>query len=265
MYLLYCDETNLEERAGDFFAYGGLSIPGDSARELSQTIDGIRRQLKVGREYKLKFNPGPDDLTHEAFIQLKQQVIEAAIRYGAQFFVSLILHDIARDTQEARRNEINRICLNFANYLNRKNQPGLVLIDRFSDKQIDAHLIEKFSVGLKGLPYGELRLKNIVGFHYSALGQSHFSSLVDVILGSFRFVVNAFTRADDGGMARAKTLVPILAPLFFREKGRQSASEISLCFSPKTINMDKYHARYVGLQAYLEKLGLPSDQTIYKP
>jgi hypothetical protein len=43
VHLLYCDETNLQERRGDFLIYGGITI--DSARvlDLSHRIDAIRR------------------------------------------------------------------------------------------------------------------------------------------------------------------------------------------------------------------------------
>jgi hypothetical protein len=263
VYLLYCDETNLEERSGDFFAYGGLSIPGSASVELSHRIDEIRRKSGMPRDFRLKFNPGPPNFSHEQFVTLKQQLIEACAACGAHFFVSLVLHDIAINPNEARRNEINRICYHFDCYLNRLKQPGLVLIDRFNDGQIDAHLVEKFSIGLRGLPYSpELRLGNIVGFHYAAIGQSHFSSAVDIVLCSFRFVVNAFTRGDTGAMESSKRLLPILAPLFFREQGRTSAAEISLFFSPKVIKVDKYRERYIGLKEYFEVLGLVSDQAI---
>jgi len=73
---------------------------------------------------------------------------------------------------------------------------GLVLIDQFTDIQINHHLREKFLLGLKDMPYGltAMRLARILGFHYAAIGQSHFGSLIDIILGSFRFAVNAHTR-----------------------------------------------------------------------
>jgi hypothetical protein len=36
MYLLYCDESNLEERSGIFFVYGGLAIHSDAALQISR-------------------------------------------------------------------------------------------------------------------------------------------------------------------------------------------------------------------------------------
>jgi hypothetical protein len=59
MHLLYCDETNLVERKGDFFVYGGLCIASDQAAELSRRIDKLRAEAKVPPLFELKFLPPP--------------------------------------------------------------------------------------------------------------------------------------------------------------------------------------------------------------
>ncbi|MGE5471140.1 MAG: DUF3800 domain-containing protein [Bacteroidota bacterium] len=263
MYLLYCDETNLEERAGDFFVYGGLSVPGTTAALLSAEIDSIRSQFGVPRDFRLKFNPGPKGMPHGDFLSLKAAIIDSAIRHEAKLLVSMILHDVATSPNDARRNEINRVCYHFDCYLNRKKSPGLVLIDRFDDKAIDTHLAEKFSVGITGLPYSqEMRLHNIVGFHYSAIGQSHYSSVIDILLGSLRFCINGFTRADAKAIDTAKILLPLMTPLFFREEGKSSISELGIFFSPKSIRSNKYRAIYVGLKEFLGSNGVMVEQNI---
>jgi hypothetical protein len=144
MNLLYCDETNTDPAQADFFVYGGVSVPATRALDLSNKIDEIRLAAKVPTDFSLKFNPGPQHLAHAEFSKLKQDVIEAAINHGCNLFVSMILHDIAISPDDARRNEINRIVYHFNCYLNRPKSHGLVLIDRFTDKQSDAHLREKF-------------------------------------------------------------------------------------------------------------------------
>ncbi|GAB2180626.1 hypothetical protein DLREEDagrD3_08490 [Denitratisoma sp. agr-D3] len=263
MYLLYCDETNLEERGGDFFTYGGIAIPGEVAQALSQEIDEIRAKFGVPRDFRLKFNPGPKHLSHDEFIALKQSIIEAVARQNATLFISLILHDVATSPADARQNEINRVCYHFDCFLNRKKSPGLVLIDRFDDKAIDAHLAEKFSVGITGLPYTkEMRLSNIVGFHYSAIGQSNFASVVDILLGSIRFSMNGFTRNDPKARDTAKKVIPLLSPMLFREEGRTTVSELGIFFSPKVIKSDKFRAIYQGMKDFFAECGVVVEQTI---
>ena len=156
MRLLYCDETNMQEKSGDFFVYAGLVIDSARALGLSKKIEKIRRDAKIDRAFRLKFAPKPDNLSQEEFNAVKQAMIEAAIEHGCKLLSSVILHDIAKDPDEARRKEINRVCYHFNELLNRYPDAGLVLIDRFTDAQIDGHLVEKFSVGLTGaLPFAD--------------------------------------------------------------------------------------------------------------
>jgi hypothetical protein len=158
---------------------------------------------------------------------------------------------------------INRVCYHFDCFLNRKKSPGLVLIDRFDDKAIDAHLAEKFSIGIIGLPHTkEMRLSNIVGFHYSAIGQSNFASVVDILLGSIRFSMNGFTRNDLKARETAKRVIPILSPMFFREEGQTTVSELGIFFSPKVIKSDKFRATYQGMKDFFAECGVVVEQTI---
>jgi len=263
MHLLYCDETNIEERKGDFFLYGGVCIPTDNCSSLSQRIDEIRKSMNVPTTFRLKFLPAPLGMNHQAFIELKKSVIAAAIEAGVKLLVSVILHDIATSPDVARLNAINTVCFHFDCLLNRYESTGLVLIDRFTYKQIDSHLAEKFSIGVTGLPHtSQLRLSNIVGFHYSAIGQSHFSSLIDILVGSLRFAINAHTRNQQQNLATASSILKGIEPLFFREKEGSPISELSFFFSPKTVRVADYRARYEKLKTFLSADGVNTAQSI---
>lgn len=265
MHLFYCDETNLEERAGDFLIYGGLIIDGATAQDFSAAVDELRAQHGVPRSYHLKFNPGPADFDHLQFISLKQAVLELAAQFGARLVVYVILHDIATNSDEARRNGINTVCYHFHCILNRLKESGLVLIDRFNDagNAVDAHLRDKFTIGLTGLPYSaEMRLPNIVGFHYSAIGQSHFPSIVDVALGSLRFAINAHTRGQVAFLPTANALLALLSPLFWRGVPGEPVNELGFLFSPKVVRAAKYRDTYLGLKKFLEAGGVPTAQAI---
>lgn len=263
MYLLYCDESNLEEREDDFFVYGGLAIEAEAAVALSTTMDAIRREAGFPPDFVLKFNPRPKHLNHQQFSFVKQRVIQAAVDSRATFLSSLILHNVATSPDEARRNAINTICFHFDCLLNRWESHGLVLIDRFEDKRIDSHLREKFSVGLTGLPYSERRrMERIVGFHYSAIGQSHFGSVIDIVLGSFRFAVNAHTRNEPIKLPTARLLLSFISPLFFSERADRQISELSLFSSPKVIKAAQYRTRYEELKQFLSKSNIFAAQPI---
>lgn len=263
--LFYCDETNLEERGGDFLIYGGLMIEAEAAHTLSLEIDMLRVSHGVPADYRLKFNPGPEGFSHRQFIALKEAILLAARDHGAQLLVYLILHDIATSPDEARRNGINTVCYHFHSALGQVDGTGLVLIDRFNDEgnAIEAHLRDKFSTGITGLPYsGTVRLDRIVGFHYSAIGQSHLPSVVDVALGSLRFALNAHTRGQTQHEATAQQLLSLLSPLFWRSVAGDPVPELGLQFSPKVVRSARYRGQYEAAKWFLEAGGVPSFQEI---
>lgn len=263
MYILYCDETNFAKKSGDFFVYGGVVIDPAHAADLSKEIERIRKELGVPRDYVLKFNPGPKKFTHDQFIELKQSVIQAACAANCKLLVNLLLHDIATSSEEARRFGINTLSFHFDCYLNRVKAPGLVIIDRFDDKEIDGQLKDKLAIGLTGkLPYGdERKIEHVVGYHYSAIGQSHFCSLIDVVLGSLRFAVNAFTQGNEQHAKSAETILSQLTPLFFREQG-EKVHEISLSFSPKEVRKEAYRSKYIALKRHLKANGIAAAQSL---
>ena len=263
MRLLYCDESNLDKKDFDFFVYGGLTIDGTTALLLSSAIEKIRVDAGVPRDFILKFNPGPPNFTHDQFIQVKRAIIEAAVAHGCVFLTSMILHNVATSPDEARRNEINRLCLHFQYCLKIAGDFGLVLIDQFDDKKIDSHLREKFLIGATKLPYPphEVRFTQILGFHYAAIGQSHFGSLVDIVLGSFRFAINAFTRGQTGQLATAAKMLGMISPMFYRLQSGK-VSELSLFFSPKIIKTPTYLKKYSDLRSFLIQHGIEADQQI---
>jgi hypothetical protein len=267
MHLLYCDESNIEKRRGDFLIYGGLLIEEQKTLDLTRAIDRLRTDRAVPRDYPLKFNPGPRNLSHPQFAALKQEVLELATEHGAKLLVYVILHDIATSPDVARRNGINTVLCHFQGVLARGGGPGLALIDRFNDagNKIEAHLRAKFTTGLTGMPYSpEIRLSNIVGMHYSTIGQSHFPSIIDVALGSLRFAINAHTRGENLGTAQK--LLTILAPMFWREPGAGSISELGFCYSPVgLIKVPRYRAQYEALRDYLVASGVPTRQRIITP
>ena len=268
MYLLYCDETNFQKLSGDFFVYGGIAVKGDKAKGLADELAAIRHAFGVKPEFVLKFNPGPDEMSHQEFINLKKAYIAAAIKHEVKLLVNLLLHDIATNSDEARRNGINTLCFHFDCLLSRDKSPGVVLIDRFNDKKLDQHLTEKVSIGLTGsFPFsGAMKINNIVGYHIASIGQSHFCSLVDVVLGSLRFSINAFTQNKKEHQKSAAAILQQLSPLFFREKGSISdgakAHPISLWFSPKDVRHPKYREKYIALRDYFEVNGIGVEQPV---
>lgn len=254
----------MEVKDGDFLIYGGLTVNSEDFLKLSNEVWKIRKSYEIDKSEKIKFNPGPKHLSHEDFIGFKSDIIQAAANYDCKFLVYHALHDIVQDVDLGRRNGINELCLNFTYLLKNADTLGMILVDRFNDKgnKIEGHLTEKFSTGLTGLPNAdEFRLKNVVGIHYSAIGQSHMPSLIDIVLGSYRFALNSHCRKNEKNLKSAKTILKSLKPLFPTDPDGVVIPRIAMSFSPLDVRVPKYKQKYVEAIEFLRDAGLPVDQT----
>lgn len=259
MYLFYTDESNLDPTKSDFFVYAGVAIPGQEAAALHADVEALRVRNGYQPLDQLKFtsNGRPNHVSAEQHLNAKRELMEAAARHNVRLITSMILHSIATSPEEARLNEINRVCFHFHAYLNGLNDSGIVLVDNFQGQGLANFLREKFGIGLRNMPYSKtLRLNRILGIHLSHIGFSHFCSLVDVALGSLRYAINERNNAAKVDIARA--LLAQLAPLFIRDGGR--VPEISLFFSPKIIIVDKYRAQYTQLRDFMANNGIEAIQ-----
>jgi len=261
MYLLYTDEVNVDPRSSDFFIYGGVAINSSNAPLLSADIEHLRQEYGYRPQDLLKFNTRerPPHISPNAHKEIKRKVIEAAAAHGVRLFTSFVLHDIAGSPEQARRREINRVCYHFDRFLRDENDYGIVLIDEFTDTKLRTILHEKFSIGLRGLPYSNpYRLERILGFHLASIGSSHFTSVVDVVLGSLRYAVNCL--GDPKRRAIVQTLLRQLAPLCLRNENG-AIREQSIFFAPVRVKVKTYHEKYKKLREFLIQNGLGKIMT----
>jgi hypothetical protein len=94
----------------------------------------------------------------------------------------------------------------------------------------------------------------------------YFGSIIDVILGTLRFSINALCRDEAGKTQRARQFLTMLAPLFqkttFAGEHGPWVTELSLDFTPKTIKSDAHRARYNQLRNFLAESGIIAAQDI---
>jgi hypothetical protein len=260
MHLLYSDETNLDPKTCEFFSYAGVIIPPDTAGKLSEAIDALRSEYKYAPDDLLKFNTRerPKHITPEAHRDIKKRVMDASASCGVKFIASVILHKIATSPDDARLNEINRVCYHFNCYLHRVQDNGIVLLDSFQDHRLARFMREKLSVGLVGMPFSPtMRLDRVLGFHLASIGSSNFCSVVDIILGAMRFCINARRHPEQHDTA--KQLFEQLGQLAICDSGGR-AEEICFFFSPKTVRVSAYLTIYQELWKYLRDNGIECAQ-----
>lgn len=264
MNLFYTDDSALDPNKHTFFVYGGVEIPGENALWLHDAIERLRTKHGLKPDQALKYNPTPEGMTKESFNNLKAGIISAASKAGCKFYTTVVLHEITKkDIQKTRRWAIERMLFGFNSNLRTSKKHGIVLIDRFTDKEMDRHILSLFSVGNKNLPYSkESRHERILGIHYSSIGQSHFCSLVDIVLGSFRLTVDLSDRKGKAAPETPTKLAKIIHPLFVTCGSKGAIAEISITFNPKVIKHSGYRAKYNELKDYLKSIGLETAQQI---
>jgi hypothetical protein len=63
-------------------------------------------------------------------------------------------------------------------------------------------------------------------------------------------------------MLTAERIVNLLSPLFIREQGSLNVLDLSFVFSPKTVKVEKYKARYRELIDFLARNGIALQQGV---
>ena len=105
MYLLYCDETNLDPAKTDFFVYGGIAIPSDSAKILHSAIEEIRKKAKFKETDIFKFNPCPEGVSRDSFNKAKEEM-----GYAEKFDYVVVNKDVHKAYEEIKSIIISEKC-----------------------------------------------------------------------------------------------------------------------------------------------------------
>jgi len=260
MYFLYTDETNTDTRHTKFFVYAGVTIPVERSLALSERIEAIRRAHSYPRHSILKFqsNDLPDGITPDTHRAAKQEVLQAAAANGVCLLTTIVLHEIAGSLARAREYQINTACDNFNQYLHRIQSKGMVMVDNFTDTSLPSILREKFQVGLVYQDGGSARMAHIIGYHTAHQGASHFSSVVDIVLGSVRYVVNEHASQNPATQATLAALLQQLRPLWIPGSNGK-VDPISLCYRPKKVYPGRLMEMYRVLHEYLAAAGVEAD------
>jgi len=268
MYLFYTDETNLNPDNSDFFIYSGILIPDDNAYHLSRRVDALRLQYGYGPDAKLKFNTHDNPrrrfnnneiITPDDFRRLKQSVIKLARMNDVKIITSMISHKIAVNPDKARTYEINRCVMHFNRIIRNEEDCGLVFIDTFTNREGEPSLREiceeKFMEGILYEDGSHNRLERIVGFHPSYINGSHFSSIIDIIIGSLRYAINHRETST------SPLLLNQLRDMFIYKtiEDTDVVCEESLFFSPRHPG-HRYRAEYIELKRYLSDNGILTEQ-----
>lgn len=261
MHILFTDETNLSASdAVRFFVYGGVFFDVEKLPTVDDGIEAIRQTAgyKAGDEFKFDTRSRPSYVSAADCTTAKNAVLELAASAGCRFIACLTYHAIAgkRSQIELITHGANTVIGGFHKFLSEAGDHGICVVDRLSDSSEYKYLADKFSLGLTFPGGGSLRLDRISLFAASCIGASNAASLVDIVLGAFRFCIN-----DSKKTKAAHVMMPKLARLLWAKDGL--FRERGLVLRPKNIRVPAFKAEYDSVVEHLRSLlKAPDDANV---
>jgi hypothetical protein len=255
MYLLVADETNRSASASaKFLIYGGLIVPMAALPDLSVAIEGIRSRYgyRPQDEFKFDTRSRPDSVSPTAAKDAKKDVVAVCGQMNCRFVAQVSLHALImhRTPEEQLEFAINTILLAFNQFLIREEAHGLCLIDNFPSKRQWAFLANKFSTGLTFGAGKSRRLDRIHAYGATCAGAGHVNSVMDIVLGSFRYCVNESANDD-----AARDMLRAVMPLMLSAQGQDGRiTGYGLLLRPKSINAPAHKREYDSLVKRLNEL-----------
>ncbi len=259
MYCFVTDETNVQpNRDSRFFIYGGLVFSSEQMKQVNSEVAGIRQRYDFKPHDKLKFDTRsrPEQVSVDDYTAAKNAVIQACNSAGVKFIAYLIHHSIV-DPEYKEDYALNSVLVAFnQKFLTEHNDHGIVIIDRMPDSSGAYNMLkQKFQDGLTLKGTGsKLKLDRVVMYATTCDGASHLSSAVDIVLGGFRWVVNAQGRPTPGTTERQ--IFTNVAQMMYAKKVGDTlyARDYGLILRPETVRVQAYKAEYDNLVRYMVDL-----------
>ncbi len=201
MFVFVGDESNVtQSRQARFFIYGGLIIAADKSLEATNKITGVRTKYDFATDAEFKFDSRskPAHLSNAEFLQAKNEVLAACGELEVRFMAYAVHHGIA-STQKADLWlwALKTLLCQFDLFLQREKSHGICLVDRFEN---DLSLLKRIhQQGVDPEFWGGRllhRLENVWCYGTINIGTTHIASMVDIVLGAFRYCVNEMVRKN---------------------------------------------------------------------
>jgi hypothetical protein len=256
MYLMFADETNVDptERV-QFFIYGGLVVPMESAEPLTTAIGQVRsdKAFRLHDSLKYQGSTRPRHIERDTWNEAKSAVIEACRNHNVQFIACLVHHKIAERQREHLIDwQLNSLLNVFSHqFLTGLEDYGVVLIDRIGRGQEYPLMREKFTRGGE-TPWGTRKtFPRIVAYGSTCDNASHLASAADIVLGTLAYCVN-----QQGDLTRPRELFPKIDPLIWRRRsgGKAVVWSHGLILNPAQVKAQRYKDDYERLKRHIRTI-----------
>lgn len=266
MYWLFTDETNVTNKDGDFFIYGGLVMTGDQMLALNSEVVAIRKKYGYtdGDQFKFQTAARPTQVSVADCTAAKAEALAALEKHGALVMMYVVLHELARNQSVSTMTEwaLNSLVAHFdKRFLRERGDVGAVCIDRLDPKVGYAYMKRSFSDGVTLQDDRSVKLDRVIHYSMSCDGASHMSSLTDIALGSMRYAVNYACGKGNEEAARS-IMIPLSRAMWAKHHdGTRQVGGYGFLKYPKEIRSARYQERYDALVATLTDLGVsePAD------
>ncbi len=256
MYLFFTDETSLQPgRRARFFIYGGIFFAAQRVNDLHDLVQSARNEngFREGDPFKFASNSRPSHVTPAQHKRAKRTVLEGCVDVDVRFVACLVLHELAwrRSQRELVSWGANTVIGAFEKFLEEERTSGVCMIDRIPFDHPYSYLQEKFQRGLL-FPGGRTRrLHRIKAFGFTCDGASHASSAVDIVLGSFRYCVNASENTE-----AARRMFPrVMQVMWHKRRGNKIFfREYGLYLRPRNVGVQEHRDEYDRLLTRLSNL-----------
>ncbi|WP_170443263.1 hypothetical protein [Ruegeria arenilitoris] len=261
MYIMYADEAD-QDGSKEYLIYASVFFPSDQILKIHNGMIGIRNKFGFAPGDKFKFSPGgiSKSISREAHAAAKNEALKLAAKHQYKACCYITPHSIAKGQTHENRLKfgINTLLMKFDQFLRENgNAPGVAKFDRTSDFKQEQYFKEIFENGILFQKDNKsFKLNNIVSIDNTLNGTSHLSSLTDIVVGSFRFVINEPNK-DLVGAKLLKSLSNLLwgvkdknGVLLVRERG--------FCIRPKNVAVAGYNA---DINALISRLNAYAKQT----
>jgi hypothetical protein len=250
MYLMFADEADAERGRGQkFFVYGAVFIDTKRVGQLHYGIQEIRDKFGYRATDSLKFSGCPKHITRDEHRKVKKEIVKLARQHDVVFCAYVISHAIAKP-QDLVPFGINTLLAKYDEFLKEQRDVGMVLMDRLPGQIKYPYQIfkDKFQTRLD-FPGGTRRLEKVIGYSMTCDGASHFASIADILLGSFRYCVNE----PEKDIANAAIFPTLVRVMWYREteSGKKRLIDYGLTLRPATIRVEKHKKDYDDLRRRL--------------
>lgn len=255
MYLMIADEAD-QDGEKEFLVFAGVFFPGDKILKINNEVKALRQKYAFADTDVLKSSTGtkPKKLSPAKHAEIKNSVLELAAAHDCKICCYVIPHAIAKGQRHENRLKFgtNTLLIKFDQFLREQgNLAGVALFDHTNDYKQSHYLRETFELGLPFPNSPRKKLKNIVKIETTSVGHSHLNSVTDIVVGSFRFVVNE----PDKDMVGA-ILLKSLAKIMWGKrdaKGILHVRDRGLCIRPNNIKLEGYQADIAAFVERIEK------------